>query len=129
MIYSLAGKQTEEALFKMKVLHLNFSDKNGGAARAAYRIHQALKESGVNSIFIGDEINSENKSSIFHLNFFNKIKRKLTIKIFNFLKILLGGKYKNNTNFGLINSPWLKKFMKLNLILFIFIGLEKKYFL
>jgi hypothetical protein len=26
----------------MKVLHLNYSDINGGAARAAYRIHQAL---------------------------------------------------------------------------------------
>ena len=31
----------------MKVLHLNYSDINGGAARAAYRIHRALRSSGI----------------------------------------------------------------------------------
>jgi len=33
----------------MKVIHLNHSDINGGAARAAYRIHHALRASGVDS--------------------------------------------------------------------------------
>ena len=33
----------------MKVLQLNHSDINGGAARAAYRIHHALRASGVDS--------------------------------------------------------------------------------
>ena len=33
----------------MKVLHLNHSDINGGAARAAYRIHHALRAAGVDS--------------------------------------------------------------------------------
>ena len=33
----------------MKVLHLNHSDINGGAARAAYRIHHALRDAGVDS--------------------------------------------------------------------------------
>lgn len=33
----------------MKVLQLNYSDINGGAARAAYRIHQALRSSGIDS--------------------------------------------------------------------------------
>lgn len=33
----------------MKVNHLNYSDINGGAARAAYRIHHALRASGVDS--------------------------------------------------------------------------------
>ena len=33
----------------MKVLQLNHSDINGGAARAAYRIHQALRNSGIDS--------------------------------------------------------------------------------
>ena len=31
----------------MKVIHLNYSDINGGAARAAYRIHKALRDSGI----------------------------------------------------------------------------------
>ena len=33
----------------MKVIHLNHSDINGGAARAAYRIHHALRQGGVDS--------------------------------------------------------------------------------
>ena len=33
----------------MKVLQLNYSDINGGAARAAYRIHHALRADGVDS--------------------------------------------------------------------------------
>jgi glycosyltransferase involved in cell wall biosynthesis len=33
----------------MKVIHLNHSDINGGAARAAYRIHHALRDAGVDS--------------------------------------------------------------------------------
>ncbi|WP_198314780.1 MULTISPECIES: glycosyltransferase family 4 protein [unclassified Acidovorax] len=33
----------------MKVFHLNHSDINGGAARAAYRIHHALRNHNVNS--------------------------------------------------------------------------------
>lgn len=34
----------------MKVLHINYSDIHGGAARAAYRIHQALRSIGINSL-------------------------------------------------------------------------------
>lgn len=33
----------------MKIIHLNHSDINGGAARAAYRIHHALRGNGVDS--------------------------------------------------------------------------------
>lgn len=33
----------------MRVIHLNHSDINGGAARAAYRIHHALRAAGVDS--------------------------------------------------------------------------------
>lgn len=33
----------------MKVVHLNYSDINGGAARAAYRIHNAVRDAGVDS--------------------------------------------------------------------------------
>lgn len=36
----------------MKVLHLNHSDINGGAARAAYRIHHAMRVSGVDSTML-----------------------------------------------------------------------------
>tara|TARA_B100000674_G_scaffold499369_1_gene544562 strand:+ start:2543 stop:3820 length:1278 start_codon:yes stop_codon:yes gene_type:complete len=33
----------------LKVFHLNHSDINGGAARAAYRIHHAIRDSGIDS--------------------------------------------------------------------------------
>ncbi len=33
----------------MRVIHLNYSDSNGGAARAAYRIHSCLRDAGVDS--------------------------------------------------------------------------------
>lgn len=36
----------------MKVIHLSHSDVDGGAARAAYRIHQALRVSGVESTLL-----------------------------------------------------------------------------
>ena len=33
----------------MKIIHLNYSDINGGAARAAYRVHNSLIKEGINS--------------------------------------------------------------------------------
>lgn len=36
----------------LRVVQVNASDNGGGAARAAYRIHQALRQSGVNSTLI-----------------------------------------------------------------------------
>lgn len=44
----------------LKIVHLNFSDSEGGAARAAYRVHRALLSKGVesrmivNSLKLGD---------------------------------------------------------------------------
>jgi glycosyltransferase involved in cell wall biosynthesis len=37
-------------LLHLKILHINHSDIGGGAARAAYRIHHALRSSGVDSL-------------------------------------------------------------------------------
>jgi glycosyltransferase involved in cell wall biosynthesis len=37
---------------KLKILTVNVSDASGGAARAAYRIHNAVKASGVESVFL-----------------------------------------------------------------------------
>lgn len=34
----------------MRVVHLNYSDIDGGAARAAYRIHKSLESSGIDSL-------------------------------------------------------------------------------
>lgn len=36
----------------MKILHISISDSNGGAARAAFRIHQGLIEAGIDSCML-----------------------------------------------------------------------------
>jgi glycosyltransferase involved in cell wall biosynthesis len=48
----------------MKILHLSTSDVNGGAARAAFRLHSGLIQKGIDSqIFVRDKL-TENKSVI-----------------------------------------------------------------
>ncbi|MBW4633617.1 MAG: glycosyltransferase family 4 protein [Iphinoe sp. HA4291-MV1] len=48
----------------MKVLHLSTSDIKGGAARAAYRLHQGLQNIGVSSQMLVLEKSSDDKSVI-----------------------------------------------------------------
>ncbi|MBD2773261.1 glycosyltransferase family 4 protein [Iningainema tapete] len=48
----------------MKVLHLSTFDIKGGAARAAYRLHQGLQDIGVNSQMLVLEKSSDDKSVI-----------------------------------------------------------------
>lgn len=38
----------------MRVVHASFSDSRGGAARAAYRVHSALRAAGVDSLLVVD---------------------------------------------------------------------------
>ena len=42
----------------MRVIHLSTADSNGGAARAAYRIHKALQETGIQSEMVVNEASS-----------------------------------------------------------------------
>ena len=98
----------------MKILHLNYSDNKGGAARAAYRIHKAITDEGVNSIFLSDEVAAENKNTSISLNGIERLQRKFVWKTANLFKILLGTSYRSNKNFGLFHSPWLKKINAIN---------------
>ena len=43
----------------MKVIHINHSDISGGAARAAYRIHHALRNRGIDSRMWVNSVNSD----------------------------------------------------------------------
>ena len=44
----------------MKIIHLNYSDINGGAARATHRIHHSLLKKNVNSImWVNKKISKE----------------------------------------------------------------------
>lgn len=86
----------------MKVLHVSFSDREGGAAKAAYRIHQALLGAGitsrmiVNSQRLGDWTVSGVKSWL-ETNL-NIARRKIARRLRRFL---------NSTNVVLHTPAWL----------------------
>ena len=69
----------------MKVLHVNYSDYTGGAARAAYRIHSGLRKIGVDShmLVLQKVTNSETVSAplstaqLLRSRIFRKLERKL----------------------------------------------------
>jgi glycosyltransferase involved in cell wall biosynthesis len=54
----------EQASQPMKVLQLSTSDINGGAARAAYRLHQGLQQAGVDSTLLVQEKSSDDPTAI-----------------------------------------------------------------
>jgi glycosyltransferase involved in cell wall biosynthesis len=56
----------------LKILHVNFSDTNGGAARAAYRLHIALIENGFRSEFLVCDKQKSDKNVIGPTSFLSK---------------------------------------------------------
>jgi methionine synthase II (cobalamin-independent) len=70
----------------MKVIHINTFDIRGGAARAAYRIHSALKNVGVDSTMIVSKKDSQDKDiNIYNIPFLDK-KMSITRKILSLQK-------------------------------------------
>lgn len=70
----------------IKVLHINNSDLNGGAAKAAYRIHKALLNNGVSSNMLvvnkkSDEYNIIQCSNSSMTRFLDKLRAKLDNEI------------------------------------------------
>lgn len=98
----------------MNIMHLNFNDKEGGAARAMIRLHRGLKVLGLNSIIL---VRSKNfmEMDIFKIhdhkyaNFFSKIRSRLEKLILIF--------YQNRKptpwNFSWLPSTIRKKIIKL----------------
>lgn len=70
----------------MKILIVNFSDKKGGAARAAYRLHLALLEQEVDSkMLVHDKLTDDDKV-IGPTNLIQKLKIKVGARIDSFPK-------------------------------------------
>lgn len=86
----------------MKILHVNTSDIQGGAARAAYRLHRALLDEGVDSQML-----VQNKSSDDHtvIGLTTKLQKGLG-KIRPILDALPTQRYKNKTA-TLFSANWL----------------------
>lgn len=98
----------------MKVIHLNHSDSVGGAARAAYRIHQALRRSGTDSLmwvnkkFSDDWTVSEPEKKFEKL--MNEIRPRLTNLLLKVMKTEGSGLHSPQ----LFDSNWLTRINKSN---------------
>lgn len=69
----------------MKVIHLSYSDLVGGAARATYRIHQALRKKNIDSRIWVNELFSEDWTVEGPLNKIEKVFIKLRPRIIKYL--------------------------------------------
>lgn len=85
----------------MKVLIVNFSDTDGGAARASYRLHQALLDQGVDSNMFVQFKKSDDNTIISSTSFYAKIRSKLQA-IANIIPLI---KYKRPPLFSASFSP------------------------
>ena len=90
----------------MKVLHINYFDNFGGAAKAAYRLHLALLENGIDSKILVQEKES-NDSDIIGPNIIEKYYGKLRFRVDRYKLRKYKSKYKyffsaSNTPFSYI---------------------------
>ena len=93
----------------MKVLIINYSDKEGGAARATYRIYSSLKNK-INIYLYVKNKNYLDKKIIAQNKFINILTRYFE----KFLKFLFYNKSKNFHSFNLIPTDCLKIIKKIN---------------
>lgn len=99
---------------KKKIVHLSYSDIDGGAAKAALRIHQALSRlSSVESILLVDKKGTNVQKVYSPLSRFWRIYRRGTAL---FSKLILRNILLNSgtVNTGLFYSPWPKQLLKYN---------------
>ena len=100
----------------LKVLHINFSSHKGGAARAVYRINEALNNSKLlSSKIISVDYNKNYKNYIFFskshriLNFLKRVCAFFIRKIENY-----NNKIKSHLSYNYFNSNFLLKFINSN---------------
>lgn len=105
----------------MKILHINTYDTKGGAARAAYRIHSALKTSGLSSMMCVAQKGSSDQFVFPHKVYFQGRKYKFTKKLlslcsqqnpsFRSLALFPSGiaKVINNSGADIVNLHWIGK--------------------
>jgi len=98
----------------LKILHVNYSDINGGAAIAVQRIIEAQKLEGLNPTLLVAEKNSKNDEIIGPISTFEEIKWKL-LKSINrkFEKLEKKKKYDSNS-YNLIPNNVVKKINELD---------------
>ena len=99
----------------MKILHLGFSDTNGGAAIAMMRLHESLLESNIDSnVLVCEKLSDTNKVFSSTNNKFDKWRSEFKIKLARQKKFLFksGNLFSHSINF--FDSNVLKEIDKIN---------------
>lgn len=90
----------------MKVSHLNFSDSRGGAARAAFRIHLALKGIGVDSTLHVCEALTDDLNVVGPKSKYKKLINQIRPHFFNIASEIVFNKSFINQSLGIFPSNW-----------------------
>ena len=93
----------------MKIIHLSFSDINGGAFSATYRIHHSLLKQGINSRMWVNEKKSNDCTVENFNNKIGEILNKLRLRIIHhFFVKMLNTKNKIIHSPSVLHSSWVK---------------------
>ena len=93
----------------MKIIHLNYSDASGGAARATYRIHRSLIKKGITSEMWVNKKSSEDWTVKEPKSKFFKVLSELNPRLMRYVtKILLETKNKIVHSISIMPSTWVK---------------------
>ena len=99
----------------LKVLHINFSDLNGGAAIGVGGLHNTLIKLGVDSKILVAEKSGNDKNIIGPSNTLEIVATQLRISLLRFLKRKLIRTTNTETfSFNFFNTNILKKINKIN---------------
>lgn len=98
----------------LKILHLNTSDSIGGAARATYRIHAALRDLGVDSTVYVNNAGMGDWTVEGPSSNFDKLMAKIKPRISGLLQKLMATDNKILHSLSIFPSPLIKKINKSN---------------
>ncbi len=90
----------------MKIVHINYSDSDGGAARAAYRIHRSILASGNNSCLYVSSAKTGDPSVKSNNVGIQKIIPRLRSQIGRFISTTLLSNSFGFRSIGLLRSSW-----------------------
>lgn len=93
----------------MKILHISLSDNNGGAARAAYRLHKSLLSIGIDSKMMVQDVNLDDSTVMGSVKKIDKILVFLRIYIATLLVRLQKTQNPILHSPAFINSQFVKK--------------------
>jgi glycosyltransferase involved in cell wall biosynthesis len=97
----------------VRILHICYSDLNGGAARAAYRLHRSHKKYGLDSCMLVVEKTS-NDPSVYAVSKFESLRIRLSNKISRLLLLLQQSENPIHHSLNVISSGLVKTVNNIN---------------